>query len=64
MDVHIDDIISTVRTVDGEALLSPQIMQQIVRTVLQAVRQDQAHGERVRVERSFTVGEDEQHHRP
>jgi hypothetical protein len=63
MDVHIDDIISTVRTVDGEALLSPQIMQQIVRTVLQAVRQDQAHGERVRVERSFTVGEDEQQHR-
>ncbi len=64
MDVHIDDIISTVRTVDGEALLSPQIMQQIVRTVLQAVRQDLAHGERVRVERSFTVGEDEQHHWP
>ncbi len=61
MDVHIDDIVSTVRTVDHEALLSPQVMHQIVRAVLQAVREDQAHSERLRVERAFTM--DEQEHR-
>ena len=50
MDVHIADVVSTVRAVDNEALLSPQVMEQIVRTVLRAVEEEQAHRTRVQQE--------------
>jgi hypothetical protein len=35
MDVHIDEISTQVRVLDGEALLTPQVLDQIVRAVLQ-----------------------------
>jgi hypothetical protein len=35
MDVHIDEISTQVRVLDGEALLTPQVLEQIVRAVLQ-----------------------------
>jgi hypothetical protein len=56
MDVHIDQVTSTVRAVDGSALLSPQVMQQIIRIVLQAVEQETSHQRRARAERRVTPG--------
>ena len=39
MEVQIQEVVSSVRAVDSEALLTPQVMQQIVGVVLKAVRE-------------------------
>lgn len=54
MEVHIDDVVSTVRTVDGDALLSPNVMRQILSVVLKAVREERAHAERLRQEQGVS----------
>jgi type IV secretory pathway ATPase VirB11/archaellum biosynthesis ATPase len=56
MEVHIGDVTSTVRAVDGDSLLAPQTMEKIVRVVLQAVRDQEDHGKRVRAEQRVTGG--------
>lgn len=56
MDVHIADVVSTVRTVDNEALLSPRVMEQIVRAVLRAVEEAEAHRVRVQEEQRIAGG--------
>ena len=56
MEVQINDLMSTVRAVDGDSLLAPQTMEKIVRVVLQAVHDQEAHSQRVRAERRDTSG--------
>jgi hypothetical protein len=56
MDVEIGDLESTVRAVDGDVLLSPSILEQIVRIVLQAVDDRDAHRSRVRDEVRISTG--------
>lgn len=58
MEVQIEEVVSSVRAVDSEALLTPQVMQQIVGVVLKAVREDQAHGDRLRAEQRINSGRD------
>lgn len=53
MDVHIGEMNSTVRATDTQALLSPQLLDQIVRVVLERLREEQAHDQRVANERSI-----------
>jgi hypothetical protein len=50
MDIHIADVVSTVRAVDSEALLSHRVLEQIVQAVLRAVEEREAHQARVRQE--------------
>jgi hypothetical protein len=56
MDVEIMDLSSTMHAVDSDSLLSPQQMAKIVRVVLQAVNDQQAHRQRVRTEQRITSG--------
>ena len=56
MEVEIGDLNSTVRTVDGDALLSPQTLDRIVRIVLQAVEDRASHRQRVREEERISPG--------
>ena len=56
MDVHIGEIVSTVRAVDGDALLAPQTLEKIVQAVLRAVEERDAHARRVRAEQRVTGG--------
>lgn len=56
MEVQISDLQSTVRAVDSDALLSPQMLEKIVRVVLQAVNDQEAHRQRVRAEQRITSG--------
>jgi len=56
MEVQIGDLASTVRAVDGDSLLTPQTLEKIVRAVLQAVNDQEAHAKRVRVETRVTGG--------
>ena len=56
MDIDIQEIVSSVRAVDGNALLSPQIMRRIVEAVVQAVEQKAAHEKRIGDERRITGG--------
>jgi hypothetical protein len=56
MEVQIGELSSTVRAVDGDALLAPQTLERIVRAVLQAVRDEQEHARRVQSEQRVTPG--------
>lgn len=56
MDVHIGEMNSTVQMTDSQALLSPQILEQIVRVVLQRVNEDDSHRERAEDERRLRPG--------
>ena len=53
MDVNIGEMNSTVRATDTQALLSPQLLNQIVKAVLERMREEQAHEQRVADERSI-----------
>ncbi len=54
MNVEIGEVNSTVRAVDGDALLAPQTLAKIVSHVLQAVQDEQDHTRRVHAERRIT----------
>lgn len=56
MDVQIGEVTATVRAVDGSALLSPEVMKQIVTVVMRAVEDREAHRDRVSAERRVTGG--------
>ncbi len=61
MDVHIGEINSTVRATDTQALLSPQVLDQIVKIVLERMRKEQAHEQRVAGEHRLRSGVLENH---
>lgn len=52
MDVHVGEVNSTIRATDTQALLSPQILNQIVTAVLERMREEQAHEQRIADERN------------
>jgi len=56
MDVEIGQLTSTVRAVDGQALLTPRVMQAIVRTVTEATKDNEAREQRAEAERRVTGG--------
>jgi len=56
MQVSIDEVASTVRAVDGDALLAPRTLQSIVAAVLQAFQDAEAHRMRVSAETRVTDG--------
>ena len=56
MNVEIAEVVTTVTAIDGSALLTPEVLQQIVDVVLRAVRDDRAHEARLRLERRVTGG--------
>ncbi len=56
MDMHIEEVNSTVHTTDGRELLSPEVLQQIVKVVLERLRAEQEHERRVQRERDLHTG--------
>lgn len=52
MDVRINQVTSNVHVGDNQSLLSPEVMEEIVRTVLQRLRQEEAEREARRNDRS------------
>ena len=54
MDVTINEVVSTVRTVDGDALLAPETLEKIVQAVLAAMHEHEAHQKRVQAEQRVT----------
>jgi hypothetical protein len=56
MDVHIEEIASTVRLVNGPALLAPSTMAEILRAVMKAIEEREQHKSRVDAERRVTGG--------
>jgi hypothetical protein len=56
MDIEIGELTSTVRAVDGQALLTPQVMQAIVRMVTDATKENEAREQRAQAERRVTGG--------
>jgi len=60
MEVNIEELVSNVRAVDGDSVLSPKTMEKIVRTVLEAVYMREQHRKRVKSERKVTGGVQEE----
>lgn len=56
MEVQINELQSTIRAIDGDTPLSPHTMEKILRAVMQAVDDRDAHRERVRSEQRITRG--------
>jgi hypothetical protein len=56
MEVHINEIASTVRAMDDNTLLSPQTMEKILSAVLRAVEEREQYRDRVRAEQRITRG--------
>ncbi len=50
MDVRIDELYSTVDTIDGNALLTPETLDRIVRAVLQALANQERGRETLRAD--------------
>lgn len=42
MDVHINDVVARMQVIDGDALLTPQLLARIVSAVTQAMAESQA----------------------
>ncbi len=63
MEVHIDEVSSTVHAVDDNALLSPAVLQQIVNVVMKQVRDEASHTARVRGEQDVNAGRAEYEYR-
>jgi len=55
-EVNINDIVSSVRTVDDESFLSPQVLEKIVSAVLEAVAEREEHRQRVCREQRIESG--------
>ena len=56
MDIHINEIDSTVRATDSQALLSPPMLRQIVQAVLAELRDQQGAEQRRQAESRITAG--------
>ena len=50
MEINVNEMTSSVRAVDGDALLAPETMRKIVSAVLRAVEEREEHRARVRAE--------------
>jgi len=59
MDIEIGTIESTVRAVDGAALVDPRVKKQLFAEFMAQVRASDAHARRVREERNVTAGRTE-----
>ncbi len=59
MQVIVDEVVSSLHAVDGDALLAPRTLQAIVRAVLQAVDEQEGHRKRVRAELDLRGARDE-----
>jgi hypothetical protein len=56
MDFNIGKVTGTVHAVDGESLLSPHTLEQIVRAVLRALEDGQLHQRRAQSDTRVTAG--------
>jgi hypothetical protein len=54
MQVIIDEIVNTVRAIDRDMIIAPDIMRQIVEACVRAVQDCQQHEQRSQEERSVT----------
>ena len=56
MEVHIGEVSSTVRATDGAALLSPEVLRQIVAAVRERLKDELDHDRRAADERKLVPG--------
>ena len=53
MQVIINELVSKIKVLDGNSLLSPETLNRIVATVMEAVREELDHKQRVKDEHSL-----------
>jgi hypothetical protein len=57
MDVIIEEVVSTIRTVDGEAVLHPSVLARVIQAVVAAV--EEKHTRNRRRQDDARIGEDD-----
>lgn len=53
MDVFINEMTSTVRVADSEALLNPQVLERLLQTVIARLKEHQQHEKAVKEEQKM-----------
>ena len=53
MDVIFNEMTSTVRTMDSQAMLHPQVLERIIQAVLAKVKEHQKHEDAIKEERKM-----------
>jgi len=56
MEVQINEIVGSIRTVDQQQLLSPKLLQRLVHEIMRAIEERDAHKRRIKDERKITSG--------
>jgi hypothetical protein len=56
MEVHIQDVIATVRAVSTDSVLTQRSLEKIMHTVVGAMRADQQHRDRLMADRRVASG--------
>ncbi len=56
MDVRINEVSSRVNVTDSQAMLSPQVIQQLLRLARESIRDELEHDRRVEAERRLQQG--------
>lgn len=56
MDVHIQEVVATVRSVNSDSLLTQRTLEKIVHTVMGAMKAQRADDKRVQTDRRVTNG--------
>lgn len=50
MEVNINNLVSNIRTIDSDSLLTPRVLEKILKTVLEAIREKEDHRKRMDAE--------------
>jgi hypothetical protein len=56
MDVRINEVSSTIRTVDSKSMVDPKVMREIVRACLKAVKENETRQKQLAADRKMTSG--------
>jgi len=56
MEVNINEIVSNIKAVDSDTLLTPQVLHKIVNVVLETIHEEEAHRKRINWEQQVSKG--------
>lgn len=56
MNVYIQEVVATVRSVSSDSVLAPRALEKIVTTVMGAMRAERAHEDQTKKDRKVTSG--------
>ena len=56
MDINIEEVISNIRSVDDDSLLTPRVLERILRAVQEVINERELHDARIGAEQRISSG--------